>query len=280
MRSYPAYDEPVQPLLPDWAADVIDPQRPSPARVYDHLLGGLTNFDADRRIAARLVEIVPELAHTARAGRGFLQRAVEYLADAGIDQFLDLGSGIPTAGNVHEIALRADPAARVVYIDVDAAAVAVSRRLLAENSQAAMVQADFTDIDGVLAHPQVTAMLDFTRPMAILLVSVLHSVTDDAAAATLFKRLSAMIAPGSRVVLSHLTAEGDREPVDRMFALAEQATGRGIRPRSRAEIAELLGDLTLVDPGLVHMARWRPDPDAPLPEVRALDGYAAVAVKP
>lgn len=269
----------MQPLLPDWAADDIDPQLPSPARVYDHLLGGFANFDADRRVAARMVEFVPEIAHTARAGRAFLRRAVEYLADAGITQFLDLGSGIPTAGNVHEIALRANPAARVVYIDVDPVAVTMTRRLLAGNPQATTVHADFTDIDGVLAHPQVTALLDFTRPMAILLVSVLHFVTDDAAAATLFKRLSATIAPGSRVALAHLAAEGDREQVDRMFALTEQATGHGIRLRSRTEIAELLGDLTPVDPGLVHQARWRPDPDAPLPEVRPLDGYAAVAVK-
>ncbi|QIS21336.1 SAM-dependent methyltransferase [Nocardia terpenica] len=269
----------MQPLLPDWAADDIDPRIPSPARVYDHLLGGFANFDIDRRIAARMREIIPEVPRTARANRAFLQRAVGFLADSGIDQFLDLGSGIPTAGNVHEIAQRRNPAARVVYVDLDPVAVTMSRRMLIDNPNATAVHGDLTDIDGVLEQSQVTELLDFTRPIGVLLVSVLHFVGDDAVATRLFARLRETMAVGSHLALSHLTREGPSEQLERMLAVTAQVTGRGDRLRTRAEILELLGDLVPIEPGLVHLAEWRPDPDEPEVEVRPLDGYAAVAVK-
>ncbi|MCX4094916.1 SAM-dependent methyltransferase [Nocardia sp. alder85J] len=269
----------MQPLLPDWAADDIDPRIPSPARVYDHLLGGFANFDVDRRIAAKMIEVIPEVPRTARANRAFLQRAVGYLAAAGVDQYLDLGSGIPTAGNVHEIAQAVNPAARVVYVDVDPVAVTMSRRLLAGNPNATAVHGDFTDVDAVLVHPQISGLLDFSRPIAVLLVSVLHFVHDDAAAQRIFARLREVLAPGSHVALSHLTREGPAEQIERMLEVTRQVTGRGDRLRTRAEILELLGDLEPIDPGLVHLARWRPDPDQPLPELHPLDGFAAVAVK-
>ncbi|MQY25272.1 hypothetical protein NRB56_08280 [Nocardia sp. RB56] len=269
----------VQPLLPDWAADDIDPRIPSPARVYDHLLGGFANFEVDRRIAAKMIEVIPEVPRTARANRAFLQRAVRYLAEAGIDQYLDLGSGIPTAGNVHEIAQRVDPAARVVYVDIDPVAVTMSRRLLTGNPNATAVHGDFTDLPAVLAHPQVTGLLDFSRPIAVLLVSVLHFVYDDAVAERLFARLHEALAPGSHVALSHLTREGPAEQLERMRAVTTEVTGRGDKLRTHAEISTLLGDFEPVEPGLVHLARWRPDPDQPLPELRPLDGFAAVAVK-
>jgi hypothetical protein len=269
----------VQPLSPDWAADDIDPRIPSPARVYDHLLGGFANFDVDRRIAAQMREIIPGIAGTARANRAFLQRAVTFLVDAGIDQFLDLGSGIPTAGNVHEIAQRSNPATRVVYVDIDPVAVTMSRRLLADNPNATAVHGNFTDIDTILTHPQITDLLDFDRPVAVLLVSVLHFVHDDTAAAALFERLRATIAPGSYLALSQLTNEGPPEQIDRMLAVTAEVTGRGDRLRTHAEILTLLGDLVLVEPGLVHLARWRPDPDQPPPELRPLDGYACIATK-
>jgi hypothetical protein len=270
----------VQPLLPDWAADDIDPRLPSPARVYDYLLGGFANFEVDRSVAAQMIEVIPEVPRTARANRAFLQRAVGFLAEVGIDQFLDLGSGIPTAGNVHEIAQRVVPGARVVYVDIDPVAVTMSRKLLADNPNATAVHGDFTDIDGVLEHPQVRELLDFDRPVAVLMVSMLHFVADDALAATVFERLRATIASGSYLALSHLTSEGPPEQMDRMLAVTERVTGRGDRLRTRAEIMDLLGDLVLVEPGLEYLARWRPDPDEPLPEVRPLDGYAGVARKP
>jgi O-methyltransferase involved in polyketide biosynthesis len=269
----------VQPLLPDWAADDIDPRIPSPARVYDHLLGGFANFDVDRRIAAKMIEVIPEVPRTARANRAFLQRAVGYLAEAGIDQYLDLGSGIPTAGNVHEIAQRVNPAARVVYVDIDPVAVTMSRRLLTGNAHATAVHGDFTDLEAVLAHPQVSGLLDFSRPIAVLLVSVLHFVHDDAVARRLFEQLSATLVPGSYVALSHLTREGPAEQIEAMRAVTTQVTGRGDTLRTRAEIRTLLGDLDPVAPGLVHLAHWRPEPDQPLPELRPLDGFAAVAKK-
>jgi hypothetical protein len=270
---------PVQPLLPDWAADDIDPHIPSPARIYDHLLGGFANFDVDRRIAARMSRIIPEIPRTARANRAFLQRAVGYLAAQGIDQYLDLGSGIPTVGNVHEIAQREVPGARVVYVDIDPVAVTMSRRLLADNPNATATHGDFTRIDTVLQLPQVTRFLDFDRPIAVLLVSVLHFVTDDAIAQNLFDRLRGIMVPGSHLAVSHLTNEGPPEQLDRMLAVTEQVTGRGDRLRTHDEITGLLGDLTLVDPGLVYLAQWRPDPEEPMPEIRPLDGYAGIARK-
>lgn len=270
----------MHPLLPDWAADDIDPRIPSPARVYDHLLGGFANFEVDRAIAARMIEIIPEIPRTARANRAFLQRAVRFLVDAGIDQFLDLGSGIPTAGNVHEIAQCSRPDARVVYVDIDPVAVTMSRQLLAENPNASAIHGNFTDIEGVLDHPQVHAHLDFDRPVAILLVSMLHFVHDDAVAATVFERLRAAVCPGSYLALSHLTSEGPREQMDRMLAVTERVTGRGDRLRTHTELMALLGDLVLIEPGLTYLAHWRPDPDEALPPVRPLDGYAGIARKP
>ncbi|MEU6559151.1 SAM-dependent methyltransferase [Nocardia nova] len=269
----------MQPLLPDWAADDIDPQIPSPARVYDYLLGGFANFEVDRSVAARMIEIIPEVPRTARANRAFLQRAVGFLAAAGVDQFLDLGSGIPTAGNVHEIAQRVRPETRVVYVDIDPVAVTMSRKLLSGNPFANAVHGDFTDVDRVLRHPQVRELIDFDRPVAVLMVSMLHFVHDDDLAAAMFDRVRATIAPGSYVALSHLTAEGPPEQMDRMLAVTESVTGRGDRLRTRAEILDLLGELELVEPGLAYLARWRPDPDEAQPEIRPLDGYAAVARK-
>ncbi len=152
----------------------IDPDRPSPARVYDCYLGGTHNFAADRTVAAQAIAAMPQLPEIMRANRAFLRRAVRAVAAEGVDQFLDLGSGIPTEGTVHEVARQVRPGARVVYVDVDPVAVIHSRSILRGDPQNGIVQADLLDADEVLANPVVTGLLDLSRPVCLLLVAVLH----------------------------------------------------------------------------------------------------------
>src|SRR5947208_805756 len=159
--------------------DDIDVTRPSAARVYDYFLGGAHNFEVDRQLAAQIASLTPNLAQTMRANRSFLRRAVRYLVAQGIEQFLDLGSGIPTTGNVHEVAQAANLRARVVYVDNEPVAVAHSRHLLATNPYATIVDADLRRPSVVMRHHETRRLLDFSRPVAVLMVSVLHFVTDE-----------------------------------------------------------------------------------------------------
>lgn len=268
----------MEPLRPDWAADDIDPKVPSPARVYDHMLGGFSNFDVDRRVTRQMTEIIPEIPQTARANRAFMRRAVSYLVDAGVDQFLDLGSGIPTAGNVHEIARRSNPDARVVYVDVDPVAVTMGRRLLADDPGTVAVYGDLTDLDSILSHPDVSTTLDFGRPVAVLLVSVLHFVRDDDVLASLVARLRQRLVTKSFLVISHLTDEGPPDLIERFLAVTADVAGRGDRLRRPHDLLPLFDGFTLVEPGLVHLADWRPETDEHNP-VRPFDGYAAVGMR-
>lgn len=268
----------MEPLRPDWAADDIDPKVPSPARVYDHMLGGFSNFDVDRSVTRRMTEIIPEIPQTARANRAFMRRAVGYLVDAGVDQFLDLGSGIPTAGNVHEIARRSNPHARVAYVDVDPVAVTMGRRLLADETGTVAVYGDLADLDAILAHPEVTATLDFERPVAVLLVSVLHFVRDDDVLASLIDRLRQHLVKDSFLVISHLSDEGPPELIERFLKVTADIAGRGDRLRRPADLLPLFNGFTLVEPGLVPLARWRPETEEETPP-RPFDGYAAVGIK-
>lgn len=269
----------MDPLWPDWGVGDIDPEVPSPARVYDHMLGGFSNFEVDRRVTQRMTEIIPEIPQVARANRAFLRRAVDYLVASGVDQFLDLGSGIPTAGNVHEVAQSTNPDARVVYVDIDPVAVTMARQLLVETPGTAAIYADLTDLDSILAHPDVTATLDFERPVATLLVSVLHFVREDDVLVSLGERLRQELATNSCLVVSHLSDEGPPDLIERFLAVTRDVAGRGDRLRRPADLLPLFDGFTLIEPGLVPLAHWRPETDDPLPPTRAFDGYAAVAVK-
>jgi len=247
------------PVLPDWSPDDIDPQIPSSARMYDYVLGGFNNFEVDRKLADWVQETMPEVAQGARDNRAFLRRLVSFLVrEAGVDQFLDLGSGIPTAGNVHEIAQRLHPGARVVYVDVDPVAVSASRRLLADNPDATAIRANLTDVDAVLADPEVAALLDFTRPIAVLLVSVLHFVPESANPAAAIARLREAVAPGSYLAISHFTDEGREGDAQRIVAMSRQ-TPTTTTPRSRAQIGALFDRFTLLAPGVVDVSQWRPE---------------------
>ncbi|MDQ3699562.1 MAG: SAM-dependent methyltransferase [Chloroflexota bacterium] len=231
--------------------------RPSVARMYDYYLGGGHNFAVDRQAGDQAMTIYPDFPLVMQVNRAFLRRAVSYLVEQGIDQFLDIGSGIPTVGNVHEVAQRANPAARIVYVDIDQVAVAHSRALLRGNSLATVVQADARRPQEVLGHPDVRRLLDSGRPMAIMVVALLHFVPDDGEAHGLVRALRDAMPSGSYLALTHATKEHApataREQLERLYAGASSP----LRFRSGVEIATFFEGLELVDPGLVSAPLWR-----------------------
>ncbi len=253
----------------------VDWRKPSPARVYDVYLGGAYNFAVDREVAERVASVMPELPGLLRANRSFLRRAVLHLVRSGVHQFLDLGSGIPTVGNVHEVALAADPDSRIVYVDNDPVAVAHSRALLAEVPQAGAVLADLRDPAAILAHATVRELIDFTRPVAVLLVAVLHFVPDSDDPAGIVRSYVNAVVPGSYVVLSHATHDLSDGVGD---AAAEYNRAvNGFYLRTKDEVAGLLDGLRLVEPGITGVAQWRPDSDdIPAPGRSGAAGVARV----
>jgi SAM-dependent methyltransferase len=236
----------------------VDVERPSAARLYDYALGGSQNLAVDRELFRQLTAAMPDLARQAQASRAFLRRAVQFCAAAGIRQFLDIGSGIPTRGNVHEIAQRVAPDARVVYVDVDPVAVAHSRALLAGDELVAVVQEDLCRPDRILAHPEVRRLLDFEQPIAVLLVAMLHLIPDKEDPARLVAQLRDAIAPGSYLVLSHGTPESRPEAVAEGQQVLKRS-GVAITPRTREQVQRLFAGFDLVEPGLVWVPQWRPD---------------------
>lgn len=262
----------------DWVSDDIDPRVPSIARIYDYLLGGSHNFDVDREWADELERRWPGITEATWANRAFLRRVVRECAEAGITRFLDIGSGIPTAGNVHEILADLGVDARVVYVDNDPVAYHMSRRILADIDWAVAVRGDFRDLDAVLADSAVTDRIDFTEPVAVLLLSVLHVVGDDARPATVLARLRERLAPGSYLAISHFTSEGwTAERVDELVGLTRSTTTPG-RPRTAAEITALFDGFELLEPGVVQVPRWRPDSGAPV-RTGLLDWLGGVGVR-
>ena len=246
-----------------WTAGKVDDQTPNVARMYDYFLGGFHNFAADRELAERTIAAWPQVPAIARANRAFLGRAVRHLVESGVRQFLDLGSGVPTAGNVHEIARELAEDTRVVYVDVEPVAVAHSRQILRGNPNAAVVLADLRRPDLVLADPAVTSLLDLSRPVALLMVAVLHFVPDSAAAADTVRTYREALGPGSWVVVSHGTDEIlPKELTQRVSALYQQTSSLAVS-RTRAELATLLDGYDLVDPGLVPVDQWQPGSTAP-----------------
>jgi len=227
----------------------IDLSRPSPARIYDYVLGGAHNFAVDRAVAHLMAERMPNLAESMRANRRFLRRAVRFLVDAGIRQFLDLGSGIPTVGNVHEIAQGAAPWSRVVYVDADPVAVEHSRVILRGVDRTAILQADVRDPEHILAEAATQGGIDFDQPVAVIAAAVLHFVPDDDDPDAIVARLCGPLASGSYLALSHVTCDG-----------VDHVPEPGVHPRPRTAIEAFFDGLTLVDPGVVVVPDWRPEP--------------------
>jgi SAM-dependent methyltransferase len=244
---------------PDWAPESIDIERPSVARMYDYYLGGSHNFAVDRAAAQAMIAAVPDAPLMAQANRAFLRRAVQFLAGAGIRQFLDIGSGIPTVGNVHEIAQRVIPDSRVVYVDVDPVAVAHSREILSGDERATVIQEDLRRADRILEHPAVRQLLDFDEPIAVITVAVLHFIPDADDPGGILGAIRKSLAPGSYLVLSQASDDGrtdeERQDAQRVY----QRTDNPLSMRTRKQLTGLFAGFDLLEPGVVWVPQWRPD---------------------
>jgi SAM-dependent methyltransferase len=253
---------------PGWVPPEVDTRRANVARVYDYWLGGSHNFLADQDVARAIAAVEPNIRAMARANRAFLGRAVRFLAASGIRQFLDIGSGIPTERNVHEVAQQAAPGARVVYADIDEVAIAYSKALLAGNENAAAIEADVREPEKILTHNATGRLIDFSQPVGLLLVAVLHVIGDSDDPRRIVATLRDALAPGSYLVLCHATDEG--RPAATTHAVEKvynrSVPGQSSSIRSRAEILRFFDGFDLVDPGLVYIPQWRPDSPSDVPD--------------
>jgi len=260
---------------PDGVVSVGD--RPNVARMYDYLLGGFYNFAADRKVAEQVLAVVPDVQRIAGAYRHFLFRAVRYCLRAGVRQFLDVGCGLPSVGCVHEVAQRADPGARVAYVDADPVAVALTGSVLAGNAGVCALRGDVRRPEAILAHADLRRLLDLGQPVAVVLGAVLQFVADDPAG--LVARLLAPLPAGSHLVVSHATTDSRtqaRQPVELLY----QQTATPVAARSRAQVEQLFTGLALVDPGVVWLPQWRPEHGGEIEDPRWSGGLAGVGRKP
>ncbi|WP_367134285.1 SAM-dependent methyltransferase [Saccharothrix sp. HUAS TT1] len=245
---------------PTWAPGDIDLARPSIARVYDYWLGGAHNFAVDRAVADKVLNDVPVIKSIVLNHRAFLRRAVRFMLSQGIRQFLDLGSGIPTVGNVHEIAQAADPSARVVYVDMDAVAVAHSRAILTGNELVSVLQTDVRDADQVLKSPEVRDLLDFDRPIGVLMIALLHFVPDSEDPGGIVADYRDALPGGSYLAISHAGfEESDWNPA---WDDARQVYNRGVSEmnfRPKRAVQALFDGFELVEPGVARLPLWRPE---------------------
>jgi hypothetical protein len=258
----------------DWTSR-IDTSVPNPARIYDYFLGGKDNYPADREVAEQILAIAPVARDVVRDNRAFLSRVVRFLTrEAGIRQFIDLGSGLPTQGNVHEIAQAIAPETRVVYVDNDAMVVTHSRALLAGDNTIA-IQADLREPEAILGHPEVRKLIEFDQPVALLLVAILHFIPDEQDPFGVVARFRDGLPPGSYLAISHgtrdvpvrpdMSAEEMAEMGTRVERLYEQTTTFMVT-RTRAQVERFFDGFDLLDPGVVEIQRWRPDdPTSVLP---------------
>ncbi len=262
---------------PPGTAVPFDTNLPHIARVYDYWLGGKDNFAADRELAEKFMRADPSVTAGVRSNRAFLGRAVHYLvAEAGIRQFLDIGTGIPTANNTHEVAQRADPSARVVYVDNDPIVLTHARALLASDPAGVTgyVDADLRDTGAILAAAART--LDFAQPIAVMLIGVLHCIPDEDYPAEIVATLMRAVPPGSYLALSHPAADIHPEEMAAGAAMMNQAMTGSITFRRRAQVATFFDGLDLVEPGLVSTPQWRPGAGV---SPRPLPGWVGVARK-
>jgi SAM-dependent methyltransferase len=267
---------------PDWVPPEVDTKRANVARVYDYLVGGTHNFLADQDVGRAIIAVEPNARAIFQANRAFLGRAVRFLAAAGIRQFLDIGSGIPTEGNVHEIAQQAAPDARVVYADIDPVAIAHSKAILTGNPGATVIEGDLRAPQTILARAADTGLIDFTQPVALLLIAVVHFIHDDEDPWRIVGALKDALAPGSYLALTHGTEEGKPDIAHAAEKVYQRAATADLRMRPRADILRLFDGLELIEPGLVTSPQWHPESPADLPEDpgKFWGGLAGVGRKP
>jgi hypothetical protein len=240
---------------PDYLPQEIDTTKPSVARVYDALLGGKDNFAADRAVVTQALKALPDDGKGARLNRAVLQRAVRFMANQGIEQFLDLGSGLPTVQNTHEIAQSVNPLARVAYVDNDPSVRLHAQVLLADNSSTIVVMADVREPESILGNSEITSLFDFSQPMGLILNSVLHHILDEEDPHGLMAQYVAAIASGSYVQITHFSnASPEARALEKVL---QRALGRG-KVRSTQEIESFFDGLELLEPGVVFTPEWRP----------------------
>jgi hypothetical protein len=249
----------------DWTPPGVETKQANVARVYDYWLGGTHNYLADQDVARAIAAVEPTAPLIGRANRAFIGRAVRYLAANGVRQFLDIGSGIPTQGNVHEVAQHADPAARVAYVDIDPVAVAHSQALLNGNQNAAIIQADLREPEQILGHPDTRRLIDPGQPTGLLLVSILHFIADDEDPWRIVATLRDALAPGSYLVISHGTNEDQPSLASAVEKVYNRGVATALHLRSHQDIRRFFDGFAVVDPGLVYIPQWRPDPGDDLP---------------
>jgi hypothetical protein len=239
------------------------------ARVYDFWLGGKDNFAVDREVGKEVLEIHPETVLSVRANRAFLARAVRYLAEQGIRQFLDVGTGLPSGNNTHEVAQTVAPESRVAYVDNDPIVLAHARALLTSSPQGetGYLDADIRDPEGIVASA--AELLDFSKPVAVMLVAVLHMLTDDESPGEIVDKFMAAVPPGSFLVISHLASDVQRDAMAEMGRRLNSSMTQQFTMRDRAAVTAFFHGLTLVDPGVVLTHEWRPatPDDAKVPGV-------------
>jgi S-adenosyl methyltransferase len=241
----------------------VDPSRASIARVYDAHLGGKENYEVDRKVARAILEVAPRQGDVARMNRRWLVRVVRYLAgNGGIDQFLDIGAGLPTQENTHEVAQHRNPDARVVYVDNDPVCSIYGQALLEADDRTHFMSGDLTEPDALLANSEITRYIDFTRPMALILCGILHHVDDDLDPVGIMRRYIDAMPSGSYLAITHFWNPADGSEASKMAKeLERRFTNMGLGSgwyRTREEIAALFCDLELLEPGLVELDDWWP----------------------
>jgi len=252
-----------------WVPAGVDTKKANIARVYDYWLGGTHNFLADQDAARAIAAVAPNAPLVGLANRAFLARAVRFLAANGVSQFLDIGSGIPTQGNVHEVAQQANPQARVVYVDIDPVAVAHSTAILNGNPNAAVIEADLHDPAKILEHEQTRRLIDFSQPVGLLLVAILHFFPDSDNPTDnpyeIVATLRDQLAPGSFLVFCHGTDEEIPETARAVKEIYDRSVANPLILRSGTQILRFFDGFDVVDPGLVFIPQWRPDDPADVP---------------
>ena len=260
----------------------VEIDKPNAARIYDYMLGGSHNFEVDRKFAEDMMAETNSTPRSYRMNRSFLRRAVRFMLDNGVDQFLDLGSGIPTVGNVHEIAQAINPDVRVVYVDNEPVAVSHSRRMLADNPNAIIIDADLRDSRLVLGHPHTQRMLDFTRPIGLLMVAIFHFIPDRDHPADIVANYRKALHGGGFLAMSHFTGDDQAVTLAANGSKWYQQTANPLVMRSKSEFEALLTGVELVPPGVTWVQQWRPDNDddpvLAIPSESAI--YAAVGTLP
>ncbi|MFF5442398.1 SAM-dependent methyltransferase [Streptomyces achromogenes] len=258
-----------------YEAVTIDTSKPHPARIYDYLLGGKDNYEVDQRAGDALAAAAPEARIGVRANRAFLERAVRYVVGSGVRQVLDIGTGLPTSPNVHEVAQTVAPDVRVAYVDNDPIVAAHGNALLSRSGTTRIVLGDLREPRAVLDHPDVRQLIDFDQPVALLLVAILHFLADTDRPAEIVATLRDALPAGSFLVLSHATGDfADRTDAQAVYTNATAS----LNLRGRAEVERFFDGFELVEPGLAQVPFWRPDAPPP-PRSEEIGFYGGVARK-